>query len=50
MGPCEFCILGKHKKLPYTISKAVSHRPLNYVYGNLWGPARTKSLGVLVIS
>lgn len=31
----EDCILGKHKRLPYNTSKAVSHNVLDYIHADL---------------
>lgn len=42
---CEHCILGKSKKTPYQKSQHVTSAPLEYAHADLWGPARTESLG-----
>lgn len=42
---CEYCILGKSKKLPYGTSTHISKAPLDYAHSDMWGPSRTKTLG-----
>lgn len=44
-SPCEDCILGKSKKLPYPKGKHTSQSPLDYIHSDLWGPAPVSSVG-----
>ena len=45
MPPCQDCIRGKAKKLPYTTGKHNSTSPLDYIQSDLWGPASVNSIG-----
>ena len=37
MQPCENCLLGKAKKLPFPAGKHNSESPLDYAHPDLWG-------------
>ena len=43
--PCDECILGKSKKLPYPAGKHTSTSPLDYAHSDLWGPSSVNSVG-----
>ncbi|CAL8140263.1 unnamed protein product [Prunus armeniaca] len=44
---CEYCVLGKQRKVSFTSSSADnrSKEQLSYIYSNVWGPVPTKSNG-----
>lgn len=42
---CEECIMGKSTKLPYKTSHFRASSCLEYLYCDLWGPARVNTLG-----
>ncbi|KAA0033501.1 Retrovirus-related Pol polyprotein from transposon TNT 1-94 [Cucumis melo var. makuwa] len=45
LGFCEHCIFDKSKRLKFSKGKHQSKATLDYVHGDLWGPARTHSWG-----
>lgn len=45
VSPCEVCVLGKSTKLPYKQSFFRAGKCLEYIHCDLWGPARTETLG-----
>jgi hypothetical protein len=44
-GSCEHCVLWKAHRVKFTRSKHQSQGILDYAHVDLWGPARTQSLG-----
>ncbi|CAL8080138.1 unnamed protein product [Prunus armeniaca] len=44
---CEYCVLGKQRKVSFTSSSADnrSKEQLSYIHSDVWGPAPTKSNG-----
>ncbi|KAF5346552.1 hypothetical protein D9757_014186 [Collybiopsis confluens] len=44
-GKCEVCLLAKAKRKPFDDIVVPSSEPLDRISLDLWGPARTKSLG-----
>ncbi|KAK9065390.1 hypothetical protein SSX86_016773 [Deinandra increscens subsp. villosa] len=42
---CEHCIMGKHKKVKFNQGKHTTKGILDYIHSDLWGPARTESMG-----
>ncbi|KAJ0860808.1 putative RNA-directed DNA polymerase [Helianthus annuus] len=42
---CECCVLGKQKRVKFSKGKHSSKGVLDYVHSDLWGPARTETLG-----
>ena len=42
---CESCVLGKQKRVKFSKGKHSSKGVLDYVHSDLWGPARTETLG-----
>ncbi|KAJ0522195.1 putative RNA-directed DNA polymerase [Helianthus annuus] len=42
---CESCVLGKQKRVKFSKGKHSSKGVLDYVNSDLWGPARTETLG-----
>ncbi|CAL8168905.1 unnamed protein product [Prunus armeniaca] len=44
---CEYCVLGKQRKVSFTSSSADnrSNEQLSYIHSDVWGPAPTKSNG-----
>ncbi|XP_021980554.1 uncharacterized mitochondrial protein AtMg00300-like [Helianthus annuus] len=47
---CESCVLGKQKRVKFSKGKHISMGVLDYVHSDLWGAARTETLGVVDIS
>ncbi|KAA0051442.1 Retrovirus-related Pol polyprotein from transposon TNT 1-94 [Cucumis melo var. makuwa] len=45
LGFCEHCIFGKSKRMKFSKGEHHSKATLDYVHGDLWGPARTHSWG-----
>lgn len=41
---CEPCQLGKHHKLPFSVSSRQSSHPLDIVHCDIWGPTSTLSV------
>ncbi|KAF5378426.1 hypothetical protein D9757_011152 [Collybiopsis confluens] len=44
-GKCEVCLLAKAKRKPFDDIVVPSSEPLDWISLDLWGPARTQSLG-----
>ncbi|KAK1427083.1 hypothetical protein QVD17_15766 [Tagetes erecta] len=42
---CEHCVLGKSTRVKFGKGKHISKEVLEYVHADVWGPARTNSLG-----
>ena len=42
---CEHCVLGKKKKVSFSIAKHCTQGILDYIHSNLWGPSRVLSFG-----
>lgn len=45
LDPCEVCIMGKNSKLLFKSSSYRAKNYLEYVYCDIWGPARQNTLG-----
>ena len=42
---CENCVLGKSKRIKFTNAKHTTQSNLEYIHSDLWGPARTQTMG-----
>lgn len=45
LDKCEFCILGKAKRVQFGVAKHITNKPFEYVHSDLWGPSRTSTHG-----
>jgi len=42
---CEHCVMGKQRRVKFDIAIHNTKVILDYVYSNVWGPAKTPSIG-----
>lgn len=35
---CEACCLGKHSQISLLVTGSIASKPLDLIYGNVWGP------------
>jgi GAG-pre-integrase domain len=40
---CETCKLGKHTRLPFSLSNYKSEKPFDLIHSDVWGPAPIES-------
>lgn len=41
---CSSCRLGKSSKLPFSLSTSISHKPLDLIHCDVWGPSPVSSI------
>lgn len=45
MELCEYCVLGKSKRVSFSEAKHTTTRPLEYIHSDIWRPSRTATHG-----
>lgn len=42
---CEYCVLGKSKRVKFNQARHTTKQPLEYIHSDLWGPSKTLTHG-----